>query len=325
MKNSTKVGLVVALLGTLGAGSLVKVLNATPASWQSLAKITPQQAQQAAEKAVGGQATRVQLENEDGNLVYSVIIGQNDVKVDAGNGRVLYTDSLQAETDESKRPHSSIRISEGPEGDGDGEIDEDLLNDRDTEVQDDQIPQALKDVGEYGERVYDMAKTADWTKTQADLAALKQSAQQLSHQMPNDSLGISQLNASIERLQQAVTANNQQTTQQLANQITLLAAQMTQPYQTKVPVEITLLDYYGRQLEIDAARGNLNQLQATVGQIDQTWNTVRPVLLSHGGNAEVQQFNSLVIKLNQDKSVNDYSPLATSVLDQVDRLEAVFK
>jgi hypothetical protein len=54
-----------------------------------------------------------------------VIIGQNDVKVDAGNGTVLYTDSLQAETDESKRPHSSVCISEDGGGDEDGEVNDD--------------------------------------------------------------------------------------------------------------------------------------------------------------------------------------------------------
>jgi uncharacterized membrane protein YkoI len=95
------------------------------ANLQSLAKISPQQAQQAAEKVIGGKASQVELENEDGNLVYSVIIGQKDVKVDAGNGKILYTDNPNAETSEKNRPHSSIRLSEGPEGDGDGETNDD--------------------------------------------------------------------------------------------------------------------------------------------------------------------------------------------------------
>jgi uncharacterized membrane protein YkoI len=95
------------------------------AKLQSLAKISPQQAKQSAEKAIGGQASRVKLENEDGNLVYSVIIGEKDVKVDAGNGKILYTDNPNAETNEKNRTHSSIRISEEPEGDGDVETNDD--------------------------------------------------------------------------------------------------------------------------------------------------------------------------------------------------------
>ncbi len=84
------------------------------AKLQSLAKITPQQAQKAAETAHGGTATHVKLENEDGNLVYAVKIGQQEVKVDAGNGRVLYTEYANQEDkkSEASRPHSSIQVTE---------------------------------------------------------------------------------------------------------------------------------------------------------------------------------------------------------------------
>jgi len=91
---------------------------------QSLAKITPQQAQQAAETSVKGTASRVKLENEDGNLVYAVAIGGNEVKVDAGNGHVLYTDTFGNEQREGNRPKSSIQVPQSM-GDGDGETNDD--------------------------------------------------------------------------------------------------------------------------------------------------------------------------------------------------------
>lgn len=94
---------------------------------QSLAKITAQQAQQTAEIAQGGKAQNVTLENDDGNLVYAVIIAQKEVKVDAGNGHVLYTEAMNHEdkkTDVS-HPKSSIQITQTQGGDGDGEINDD--------------------------------------------------------------------------------------------------------------------------------------------------------------------------------------------------------
>jgi uncharacterized membrane protein YkoI len=61
---------------------------------KSLARITPEQASAAALAQVPGTVKKVELENEDGNLVYSVEIktanGESDVKVDAGDGRVLH-------------------------------------------------------------------------------------------------------------------------------------------------------------------------------------------------------------------------------------------
>ena len=61
----------------------------------SLATITPEQAKAAALQAHPGTTTlKVELDNENGALVYSVELDNGmDVKVDAGNGAVLYVDS----------------------------------------------------------------------------------------------------------------------------------------------------------------------------------------------------------------------------------------
>ena len=91
---------------------------------QSLAKVTPQQAQQAAEASAKGTASSVKLENEDGNLVYAVAVsaprnsvgnGQNEVIVDAGNGKVLGTNTPNSENNEKAQPRSSIQV---PQSDG---------------------------------------------------------------------------------------------------------------------------------------------------------------------------------------------------------------
>lgn len=148
MKPSTKLILTVAIAGTLGLGGLAKLVNATQTqsqisvmphstqkveksdgdgetnddmkdqqeskTLQSLAKITPQQAQRSAETAEKGKATSVRLENEDGNLVYTVVIGQKKVTVDAGNAHVLSANALnhdrKHDQDNSSRLRSSIRV-----------------------------------------------------------------------------------------------------------------------------------------------------------------------------------------------------------------------
>jgi uncharacterized membrane protein YkoI len=63
---------------------------------KSLARITPEQASAAALAQVPGTVKKIELENEDGNVVYGVEIktadGESDVKVDAGDGRVLHVE-----------------------------------------------------------------------------------------------------------------------------------------------------------------------------------------------------------------------------------------
>ncbi len=167
MKTSIKVILVAATVGVLGMAGLAKAvlagqnqsINATvpqhssmivqktteigeksdretnddvkdsqeASKLQSLAKITPQQAQQSAEAANQGvKASQVKLENENGNLVYAVTIGQTEVTVDAGNGKVLYTENdKESEAKEGNHPRSSIQVSQSKVGDGDGETNDD--------------------------------------------------------------------------------------------------------------------------------------------------------------------------------------------------------
>jgi uncharacterized membrane protein YkoI len=75
------------------------------AALQSLAKISPDQARDAALAAVPGSAGKVELGNENGNVVYSVQITDAsgkviDVKVDAGNGSVLHQETDQNEANQ---------------------------------------------------------------------------------------------------------------------------------------------------------------------------------------------------------------------------------
>ncbi|WP_167900667.1 PepSY domain-containing protein [Thermococcus sp. LS1] len=75
---------------------------------QSLAKITPEQAKSAALSKVNGSVVKVELDNENGYLVYSVEVKTGngiikDVKVDAGDGKVLYVDGESGVEEESNK------------------------------------------------------------------------------------------------------------------------------------------------------------------------------------------------------------------------------
>lgn len=81
------------------SGDEARAEQAEAARFQSLARVTSEQARAAALVRVPGTATSVALENEDGNLVYGVSVrtatGESDVKVDAGNARVLHVEKAE--------------------------------------------------------------------------------------------------------------------------------------------------------------------------------------------------------------------------------------
>ena len=78
------------------------------AGFAQIAKIPMNSAINAALKQIPGKVLRAELENENGYLVYGVEIVKADqqivdVKVDAGNGRILRTDKDRHDTEGRER------------------------------------------------------------------------------------------------------------------------------------------------------------------------------------------------------------------------------
>jgi hypothetical protein len=92
---------------------------------QPQARVTLAQALQAAEADQRGRATSAELETENNSLVYTVDIGLKEVIVDAGNGQILATEDLSQPNSRVPQWRGSVRVSENPMGDEDGETQDD--------------------------------------------------------------------------------------------------------------------------------------------------------------------------------------------------------
>jgi len=82
----------------------IKVPEPEPVDLSTLAKIKADQAMASAQTAFPGAAVKkVELDNENGCLVYSVFLSNGlDVKVDAGNGSVLFHEKAGQEGREGR-------------------------------------------------------------------------------------------------------------------------------------------------------------------------------------------------------------------------------
>lgn len=94
------------------------------ATLQGLARITADQAKAAAIAAVPGNATQVELDDRDGNVVYVVEVAGTDgrsaeLEIDAGNGTVLSrdTEAEGADAAESEADEQREEANEPPETD----------------------------------------------------------------------------------------------------------------------------------------------------------------------------------------------------------------
>jgi hypothetical protein len=186
------------------------------------------------------------------------------------------------------------------------------------------VPKSLVDAGEYGENIYDYAKANDWKKADATIAALKETTKKVRADVKNQSPGIDRLEADGASLDRAVTDQNRHAGMVAANQITRDVAEMSAAYKVIVPVQVVLLDYYGRELEIWAEAQDTSRLQATAREMRKTWDAVRPSIEAKNP-AVAKKFEGLVAQVEAAKAPADYAKVAKPVLDEVDNLEKVFK
>ena len=178
-------------------------------------------------------------------------------------------------------------------------------------------------IGEYGEDIYDFAKLGQWAKANRFLGSLQKSYDRFNATGQNKALA-SRLGQYLNSLSPLVTAQNRLTAMQIANQITYSTAKYTAKNSAPVPLAVTLLDYYGRELELGSLFGNAAQIQTSQANITRTWNAVQSSVINAGGAKEVKQFDSLVSLVNQPNLFAGYSRLATKILDGADKLETVY-
>ena len=179
------------------------------------------------------------------------------------------------------------------------------------------------DAGTYGENVYDYAKATDWKNADAMLAALKATVEQLRTPMTTQSAEQSRLEEDVLTLDRAVTARDRRAAMRGANQVTRDVADMTATYRPPVPVEVTRLDYYGRELEIWAEANDVPKLHETARAMRREWDVVRSAVEARSA-VKAERFGALVARVEKARTPAGFARLAKPVLDEVDNLEKLF-
>jgi hypothetical protein len=187
------------------------------------------------------------------------------------------------------------------------------------------IPESLVDVGEFGENVYDLVKADGWAKATEKFDALKVAAKKLAGDIKIAKADHKRLDETLAALGKALGAKDKLPALRAANQVTLIAADLSEPLGPQVPAAVARLDFYGRELELGAAAKDMDQLKAAVVGLRKNWDKVRAAAKAKGGDAEAKRFDALMVRLEAAKSVAEHAKLATPILDEVDNLEKVFK
>ncbi len=131
--------------------------------------------------------------------------------------------------------------------------------------------------------------------------------------------------AELAKLSTALDAKSRVAAMSAANELTRLAAEAGRAFSPKLPTEILLLDYEGREVMIQAEQGESARMKAVIASIRASWDKVRPVAEAKRGSAKpVAAFSAAVAALEHNTEAGKVAGLAQTLLDRVDDLEELF-
>ena len=110
-----------------------------------------------------------------------------------------------------------------------------------------------------------------------------------------------------------------------ANNITFLEVAMIGDLKPRVPTNVMLLDYCGRELEILSEEKDIDKLFNLVIRMHLIWQNLIPQLIDKNGTKEIKNFSEIMMRLERAKTPDEYNHLAIQVADEVDNLEKLFK
>jgi hypothetical protein len=185
-------------------------------------------------------------------------------------------------------------------------------------------PAALVTIGESAEGLFDAARSSQWQTATAQLQTLNEAASQVPPDLPKSDL-VAELRSRIEDVRRSAVAQRRVETMESANSITRIVADLSADFQVEVPIDVVMLDYYGRQLQIGIATTNQSTLTQATADLRQRWDRIALTIERLGHVDEVRRFTDIVVQLEGARRPADFAAPARAELEAVDRLEMIFR
>ena len=194
-----------------------------------------------------------------------------------------------------------------------------------SQTQKGKLPTPLFDVSEDSEDLYDQAYAANWTKARTATVKIERDAATLARTQPQLGARAARLQSLVTAVKRQIAAKDRPAALHDINQMTRLTIEMGAAYPQPIPTPVSLLDYYGRELQVWSVAGDKARLRSTVSALEATWQSVRPqVVARKGGASAARRFDALVSRAKAAKTTGAVLPVAAPILDEVDKLENVF-
>ncbi|HOX27559.1 MAG TPA: hypothetical protein PLQ76_00240 [bacterium] len=181
------------------------------------------------------------------------------------------------------------------------------------------------DIGKTAEDIFNNVNAGKWKAVPGKIKHLRTAAlnSDLARIIGGDDA--KKVNTALDAIEKAAADKDKKSALEAANQLTFLAINIAGRYNPAIPVGISLLEYFGRELQLGAAAKDTARINAAIKNIRNTWDMVKGPVREHGGVVEEKAFSLLVLGLEKAGSSSAIVSLYPRVIEQVGRLEKVFE
>ena len=173
--------------------------------------------------------------------------------------------------------------------------------------------------------VFQLAQTGNLDRAEKRLDRLKKMVSALDKiQDEANLILLPRLKRTIADLELALNAKSRLDAMRQANRITLIAATVAVPYQPRIPTEVSLLEYNGRELAIWSEAKRPDKLSGIVMRMHLAWQTLMPKLIECDAGRELKHFSKLMRHLELAGTPEEYDRLARQAQVETATLRAVF-
>jgi len=110
-----------------------------------------------------------------------------------------------------------------------------------------------------------------------------------------------------------------------ANQVTAILMELEVHYARSAPIEISLMDYYGREIVLlSKLPKNYGLLNTRINQLQDAWTKIKPVVDEHGGTPVSLKVDDTMAILAKHPAPARIAEEGNRILDLVDELEGLF-
>ncbi|KAB0669681.1 hypothetical protein F6V30_12835 [Oryzomonas sagensis] len=174
--------------------------------------------------------------------------------------------------------------------------------------------------------IYEKAKTNHWKHLDKKINSIIKAEQSISGMVHDKDIPYyKNLMGATSDLERAVAAQDRIVAMKSANKIMLLGARLAETSSAATPINVAVIGFCGRKLEILAETESVFELSDTVSKLHLAWQQLIPQVTAHGGIKEVKKFAEIMKRFEVAKTPDEYGKLAAAVVDQVDIIDKIFK